>query len=83
MDRPEPTPLPGDLRVSHLVGPDVSVPLTGRWELQIYDVNTGSWRPMVGRDLRRRPAYRRVEPTFATEAAALEHLLAIVRGASG
>ena len=76
---PEPLPLPGDLRVTELVEPNIGRYLAGRWQVQIYDARTGSWRALVGKDLSGRPAHGRAEPTYATEAAALEYLRGLVR----
>jgi hypothetical protein len=83
MHRPDPLPLPGDLRAVQVVGPNQDESVSGRWQVQVYDATSGRWRAAVGRDVRGRPAFGRVEPTFATEAAALEHLLAFVRRPSG
>lgn len=74
-----PTPLPGDLRVAHLVGPDIGPHLAGRWQFQVYDDLTGSWRALVGKDLSGRPAYWRAEPTFASEAEALDFLRDLIQ----
>lgn len=55
----DPTPLPGDLRVAHLVGPAFGPHLSGRWQVQTYDARTGGWRALVAKDLSGRPAHWR------------------------
>ena len=77
-DPPAPIPLPGDLRVAQLIEPEGGPHPADRWQMQRYDHITGSWRALVGRDVGR-AAYWRAEPTFATEAEAIGHLLAFVR----
>lgn len=72
--QPEPLSLPGDLRVAHLDGHDIGPHLAGRWQIQVYDAHAGNWRALVSKDLSGRPAHWRAEPTFATEAAALDFL---------
>jgi hypothetical protein len=79
MQPPEPTPLSGDLRVVQLVGPSINPRLAGRWQMQVYEATTGSWRALLAHDLSRRPAHWRAEPTFTTEAEAIAHLIAYVR----
>ena len=78
-DPPEPIPLPGDLRVAQLGGPGIDPHLVGRWQIQVYDDAAGGWRPVLNRDLSGRMRYWQTEPTFATEAEALEYLFARVR----
>jgi hypothetical protein len=76
----EPLPLPGDLRVVQLGGPDLARSLVGRWQIQLYDARTGSWGALLGKDLSRRSARWRTKSTFATEAEAREHLFGLVQG---
>lgn len=70
---PEPIPLPGDLRVAPLVGPDVDPHGGSRWQLQKYDAPTGTWRPYAF------PAAGAEWRTFADEATALAYVRGLVR----
>jgi hypothetical protein len=70
LDPPEPTPLPGDLRIAQFRTPGISRHLAGRWQIQVYDADAGRWRAYMAAEEWR---------TFAAEADALEHLLAFVQ----
>jgi hypothetical protein len=70
---PDPVPLPGDLRVVRLIGPEVRPSHVGSWQIQRYEARTGGWRAFIS------PAPGAEWRTFATEAAALEHLFGHLR----